>query len=92
MKILKRRYQPMIIPDVAQAAANVPINNNFVIDEFMASRIVKDVINIGYTSDIIKEIAKRRFEEFGSINFITSDNILQEILKSDVRNINLFTN
>lgn len=87
MKILKRRYQPTIQDDDNLIAANnLPTTNpNSAIDVFMTSRLVKDVVNIGYTADIIKEIVKRRFEEIGSINFTNRDEIIEEILNSDVR-------
>lgn len=89
MKILKRRYQPTIAENDNNLAAlnNLPITNpNSAIDVFMKSRLVKDVVNIGYTGDIIKEIVKRRFEEIGSVNFTNRDEIIEEILKSDLTN------
>lgn len=93
MKILKRKYQPTITLDDNNLndSVNTPINNvNSAVDAFMTSRLVKDVVNIGYTADIIKEIVKRRFEEIGSINFTNRDEIIEEILKSDVRKYKVF--
>lgn len=90
MKILKRKYQPTIITiddGTLDDSINATMNNvNSAVDVFMTSRLVKDVVNIGYTFDIIKEIVKRRYEEIGSINFTNRDEIIEEILKSDVRN------
>lgn len=87
MKILKRKYLPtIIVNDDVVPAANLAINTQeSSIDVFMSSRLVKDVINIGYTADIIKEIIARRYHEIGSINFTNRDEIIEEILKSDVR-------
>lgn len=86
MKILKRKHLPtIIVHDDVVPAASFAINPDTAIDVFMTSRLIKDVINIGYTADIIKEIVARRYHEIGSINFTNRDEIIEEILKSDVR-------